>query len=79
MNGTAPETYNDYFKQIEHNIYTRNNGENVMLPKMKTESRRNRSCFKEQNFLTCYHLPITLKEELSITKFRSKVQDTFKA
>jgi hypothetical protein len=77
LNGTAPETYNDYFKRIEHNINTRNNGGNVMLPKVKTESGRKSFMFQGAKLFNL--LPTTLKGELSITKFRSKVQDTFNA
>jgi hypothetical protein len=54
LNGTAPETYNDYFKieRIEHNINTRNNGENVMLPP-KVKSGRKSFKFQGAKLLTC--------------------------
>ncbi len=75
LNGTAPETFNDYFKRIEHNINTRNNGENVVLPKVKTESGRKSFMFQGAKLFNS--IPTILKEELSIIKFRSEVQDTF--
>ncbi len=75
LNGTAPQTFNDYFKRIEHNINTRNNGKNVVLPKVKTESGRKSFMFQGAKLFNS--IPTILKEELSIIKFRSEVQDTF--
>ncbi len=46
-----------------------------MLPKVKTESGRKPFMFQGAKLFNS--IPTILKEELSIIKFRSEVQDTF--
>ena len=40
LNGLAPKAFEDYFKKVSHGKCTRANNTNIVLPKIRTETRR---------------------------------------
>jgi hypothetical protein len=75
LNGSAPSPYENYFKRIEHKMNTRDNRKNIILPKVKNESGRRSFMFQGGKLWNT--LPADQKEECSIVRFKSKVQNIF--
>ena len=75
VHNNAPDLFRDYFIKSSHNHYTRRNGIDLLIPKLRTKSPK-KGCFYSgaQAF---YNLQTHLKELTSLIIFKTKLKDLF--
>ena len=75
LDKSTDKNFHGYFTEINHTIATRNNNCGLIVPKIRTEFGK---CgFFFQGAITYNSLPITIRRELDIKKFKNLVREHF--
>ena len=72
LNNTSPGNFENYFTRLNHSLHTRGNKSSIKLPKVRTESGRNRFLSKADLFLMNFHEKSEMKHRSFDLKISAK-------
>ena len=75
LNKTAPDVFHDHFEKVNHQKATRANGQNIKIPKIKTESAKRGLYYSGVKIYNA--LPTHLKTERSYLRFKQGLKEHF--
>ena len=75
LNKTAPDVFHDYFEKVNHQKATRANGQNITIPKIKTESAKRGLYYSAVRIYNA--LSTHLKTERSYLRFKQGLKEHF--
>ena len=75
LNKTAPDVFHDHFEKVNHQKATRANGQNIKIPKIKTESAKRGLYYSGVKMYNA--LPTHLKTERSYLRFKQGLKEHF--